>query len=26
LQKHPDVFCGDLDDLIRIDWMAEWRP
>ena len=26
LQKHPDVICGDLDDLIRIDWMAEWRP
>jgi hypothetical protein len=26
LQKHPDVFTGDLDDLIEIDWMKEWRP
>ncbi len=26
LQKHPDVFLGDLDDLIKIDWMREWRP
>ncbi len=26
LEKHPDVFSGDLDDLARIDWMSEWRP
>ena len=26
LQKHPDVFSGDLDRLINIDWMTEWRP
>ena len=26
LQKHPDVFSGDLDGLINIDWMTEWRP
>jgi hypothetical protein len=26
LQKHPDVFSGELDSLITIDWMAEWRP
>jgi prevent-host-death family protein len=26
LEKHPDVFSGDLDDLIRIDWMTEWHP
>ena len=26
LQKHPDVFSGDLDQLINIDWMKEWRP
>jgi len=26
LQKHPDVFSGDLDSLINIDWMKGWRP
>jgi hypothetical protein len=26
LQKHPDVFTGDLDDLCGIDWMKEWQP
>jgi prevent-host-death family protein len=26
LQKHPDVFSGDLDELIHIEWMTEWRP
>ena len=26
LQKHPDVFSGDLDKLITIDWMTDWRP
>ena len=26
LQRHPDVFSGDLDSLINIDWMTEWRP
>ena len=26
LAKHPDVFSGDLDDLVKIDWMGEWRP
>jgi hypothetical protein len=26
LQKHPDVFSGELDSLIDIDWMTEWRP
>jgi hypothetical protein len=26
LQKHPDVFSGELDSLINIDWMTEWRP
>ena len=26
LQKHPDVFSGDLDSLIDISWMTEWRP
>ena len=26
LQKHPDVFSGDLDKLINIDWMKRWRP
>jgi hypothetical protein len=25
LEKHPDVFSGDLDCLIAIDWMKEWR-
>ncbi len=26
LEKHPDVFSGNLDDLIKIDWMKGWRP
>jgi prevent-host-death family protein len=26
LQKHPDVFSGDLDNLIKIEWMNGWRP
>jgi len=26
LEKHPDVFSGDLDRLIEIDWMKAWRP
>ncbi len=26
LQKHPDVFSGELDSLINVDWMREWRP
>jgi hypothetical protein len=26
LQKHPDVFSGNLDRLIDISWMTEWRP
>jgi hypothetical protein len=26
LQKHSDVFSGDLDSLIKIDWMKGWRP
>ena len=26
LQRHPDVFSGDLDSLINLDWMTEWRP
>ncbi len=26
LEKHPDVFFGDLDKLIEIEWMAGWRP
>ncbi len=26
LQKHPDVFSGELDKLVNIDWMTEWRP
>jgi len=26
LQKHPDVFSGDLDKLIDVDWMEGWRP
>ncbi len=26
LQKHPDVFSGELDRLVAIDWMTEWRP
>ncbi len=26
LQKHPDVFSGDLDRLVDIDWMTERRP
>jgi hypothetical protein len=25
LQKHPDVFSGDLESLIKIDWMKGWR-
>ena len=25
LQKHPDVFSGDLESLITIDWMKGWR-
>jgi len=26
LQKHPDVFSGDLESLITIEWMKGWRP
>jgi hypothetical protein len=26
LQKHPDVFSGDLECLIEIDWMKWWQP
>jgi hypothetical protein len=26
LQKHPDVFSGDIENLIQIDWMKGWRP
>jgi len=25
LRKHPDVFSGDLDKIINIDWMKGWR-
>ena len=26
LQRHPDVFSGDLDELAKIDWASEWQP
>jgi prevent-host-death family protein len=26
LQKHPEVFSGDLESLISIDWMKGWLP
>ncbi len=24
--ERPDAFTGDIEDLIHLDWSAEWRP
>jgi prevent-host-death family protein len=26
LQKHPEVFSGNLESLISIDWTKGWQP
>jgi prevent-host-death family protein len=26
LKPHPDCFNGELDELIKVDWLKEWRP
>jgi prevent-host-death family protein len=26
LKPHPGCFNGELDELIKIDWLKEWRP
>lgn len=26
LTPHPDLFDGDPEELVHIDWSAEWRP
>lgn len=26
LVRRPDVIVGDPDDLIHLDWSAEWKP
>lgn len=26
LEPHPDVIIGDPEDLVHLDWSAEWRP
>jgi len=26
LEKHPDFILGNPDDLVHIDWSAEWKP
>ena len=26
LEKHPEFFAGNPDDLVHIDWSTEWKP
>ena len=26
LENHPDFIVGNPDDLVHIDWSAEWKP
>ena len=26
LQEHPGAITGDPEDLVHLDWSAEWRP
>jgi len=26
LDEHPDFIIGNPDDLVHIDWSAEWKP
>lgn len=26
LEQHPDAIVGDPDELVHLDWSAEWRP
>jgi hypothetical protein len=26
LEDHPDFIVGNPDDLVHIDWSAEWKP
>ena len=26
LEEHPDFILGNPDDLVHIDWSAEWKP
>lgn len=26
LVPHPDAIVGDPEDLVHMDWLAEWRP
>lgn len=26
LEPHPDAIRGDPDDLVHLDWSAEWKP
>jgi len=26
LESHPEFIIGDPDDLVHIDWSAEWKP
>ena len=26
LKDHPDFIVGNPDDLVHIDWSAEWKP
>ncbi len=26
LEEHPDFILGNADDLVHIDWSAEWKP
>jgi hypothetical protein len=26
LERRPEVIVGDPDDLVEIDWSAEWNP
>jgi len=26
LEKHPDFIVGNPDELVHIDWSAEWKP
>jgi prevent-host-death family protein len=26
LKAHPDCIAGQLDDLIHVDWLNDWKP
>ena len=26
LEEHPDFIVGNPDDLVHIDWSADWKP